>query len=718
MNDFKRKQKHPSSSNKKPKTSIATTQDKRKDVHATEGRSDEAEIADQQVARPSASTKTVQKGKKRVSDQEANDQPLKKARGRPPNNPVVVIEKRAQPTTASPTGGQLRQSNRLYQDTQPASTSKGSASRQKSPQRSRKRKKVLASRRDTPASPEQQSDPAVKALPELGSGDAQTTNEPADVDENEEGQSRSTSRAPPVDQTENHVEQDIPQAGGDDVVEKDPDWQEHNQSDAVAQNQEDQGTQSRSAEFSNDWQHKLGRVFETLKATNTNRPELKTRPAKTLVKACKQFQNQVGSSNSPFLLLDADRDLDDHPPEQLDMVNSWRKIHKKITELESQSGFEITQDLYAHVIPAMTKVLRTVFTKFGRRSTLREEHYDTFLSVIKDIVALGDYGKAFGKNLQQEEHRRMTKLAIIKPVNNGIIAEVKKIQKILERVLRQEKSTTQAAARQQETLTARGLAQHRERRTAEREAILDPWRKRWKVLHDLQLLARLQASEYGGFRASWDVLGKPFPDTKRYTSAEQVADMIPELNDREGESDAWSKAVKVDGVLMRAGGVLMEACRKYLESDQDEADLWKHIVFDLCNPFVKGQRIRTPPPLLEFSVTEIVSREIFARDQLLAGDHLDEEGRAWVKENKVWISRMWDPRVRPRLPGDEVVDDTVPEVIEIEDDGSGEEDEQMDGDHQAEDAGQEAVVDDQEAEDAQDEAEDQEDQAEDGLVED
>ena len=663
-----------------------------------------------------------QKGTKRPSDQEVRDKPVKKLRGRPRKEPVVVIENGHQSTIASPTGEQRRRSTRGHQATPTASVSRESAGRQKTssvvpasngklPSRSRIHGKKTGARTAMPAEPEAVQD------------------------------SDHAARTPPLDQTGKQTGNETAQTTGDAVGEEDPDWEEPDRTDAEAQDSDDQETQARAGGLPNDWYTKLEYVFTTAKAIRSTiltneKAELKTESAKALVKACKQFRIQVVSSESSFLLLHNDRDLEDHPDEQLSMVNSWRKILDLTTKIESETGFETTLDLYAHVIPRITLVLRDVLTKFGRRSMLREEHYGALLAVVKVIVSLGHHGTILrNQNLQasrkepglddsdlrkqnRKNYLELTELAIVNPVKNNIIAELKKIQQMIRKVLYRQVSATQAAAEQQATNAARCRAQDRERRAAEREAILKPWRDVWTGLHNAQDSARLLAHEYGGFKASWQVPGKADPVTKWYTTADQVADMIPELNRREGLNEqAWRVA----------GNVLMAACFTYLGPEFPEADLWVNIVYEKCKSTPeaikkvvldeRGRRVLIPPPLLEFSVTEIVSRAIFARDQLLESDHLDEENRAW-------ISRIWDPRLRPTLPGDEVVDNAMSEVVGIEDEedeGDGEDGEEDEGveevedDDQAEDDGQEAAEDDRKAEHGQDE---DEDQAEDVMVED
>lgn len=147
------------------------------------------------------------------------------------------------------------------------------------------------------------------------------------------------------------------------------------------------------------------------------------------------------------------------------------------------------KDVYFHLFPKLAELLRAIVKHYEELDTVEASRDDLTLGHLKNVVALVQMILDLGDGAKKYNPRPPSNLALVKPVENGILAPLKTMNAALKKVLRSKEfeQQSQEIRRHQAILSAQEL---------EREAKLEKWqakiskaRLKWELLHNERLWA-------------------------------------------------------------------------------------------------------------------------------------------------------------------------------------------------------------------------------------
>lgn len=173
-----------------------------------------------------------------------------------------------------------------------------------------------------------------------------------------------------------------------------------------------------------------------------------------------------------------------------DPAADFAHIGERVDELyiadeESEPDFKdvsMSKDIHAHLFPKLVQLLRHTVEHYEENdvgdsadSRLTPGHLRTVIDLIKLILDLGDGAKKYDNPPPE--------LALLKPVQNGIIAPLKPMHAALKRELRRHDDIAHHKATQQRLAAFRVLATQREAQEERRTAHAKRVRDKWHQLH-------------------------------------------------------------------------------------------------------------------------------------------------------------------------------------------------------------------------------------------
>ncbi|KAI6865903.1 hypothetical protein KC323_g4143 [Hortaea werneckii] len=147
------------------------------------------------------------------------------------------------------------------------------------------------------------------------------------------------------------------------------------------------------------------------------------------------------------------------------------------------------KDVYFHLFPKLAELLRAIVKYYEELDTVEGTHDDLTLGHLKNVVTFVQMILDLGEGAKKYNPRPPTNLALVKPVENGILAPLKTMNAALKKVVRSKELDQQSHEdrRHQAKLRAQEL---------EREAKLEKWqakiskaRSKWELLHNERLWA-------------------------------------------------------------------------------------------------------------------------------------------------------------------------------------------------------------------------------------
>ncbi|KAI7208955.1 hypothetical protein KC343_g9155 [Hortaea werneckii] len=181
----------------------------------------------------------------------------------------------------------------------------------------------------------------------------------------------------------------------------------------------------------------------------------------------------------------------EEPAAQLAHIDEQIVALYKITEDLNPTSDNVSaaKDVYFHLFPKLAELLRAIVKHYedldtveGTRDELTLGHLKNVITLVQMILDLGDGAKRYNP-------RPPSNLALVKPVENGILAPLKTMNAALKKAVRSKEFEQQAQEdrRHQAKLRAQEL---------EREAKLEKWqakiskaRLKWELLHNERLWA-------------------------------------------------------------------------------------------------------------------------------------------------------------------------------------------------------------------------------------
>ncbi|KAI7216995.1 hypothetical protein KC333_g4508 [Hortaea werneckii] len=147
------------------------------------------------------------------------------------------------------------------------------------------------------------------------------------------------------------------------------------------------------------------------------------------------------------------------------------------------------KDVYFHLFPKLAELLRAIVKHYEELDTVEGGRDGLTLGHLKNVIALVQMILDLGDGAKKYNPRPPSNLALVKPVEHGILAPLKTMNAALKKVVRSEEleQQSQESQRHQAKLRAQEL---------EREAMLEKWqakiskaRLKWEVLHNERLWA-------------------------------------------------------------------------------------------------------------------------------------------------------------------------------------------------------------------------------------
>ncbi|GAB1725501.1 hypothetical protein NU195Hw_Modified_9t1 [Hortaea werneckii] len=188
----------------------------------------------------------------------------------------------------------------------------------------------------------------------------------------------------------------------------------------------------------------------------------------------------------------------------VDKLSANEEPAAQLAEIDEQIGalYKITGDLnptinnvsaakdvYFHLFPKLAELLRAIVKHYEELDTIEGTCEDLTLGHLKNVVALVQMILDLGDGAKKYNPRPPSNLALVKPVENGILAPLKTMNAALKKAVRSKEFEQQAQEdrRHQTKLRAQEL---------EREAKLEKWqakiskaRLKWELLHNERLWA-------------------------------------------------------------------------------------------------------------------------------------------------------------------------------------------------------------------------------------
>ncbi|KAI7285773.1 hypothetical protein KC345_g1550 [Hortaea werneckii] len=181
----------------------------------------------------------------------------------------------------------------------------------------------------------------------------------------------------------------------------------------------------------------------------------------------------------------------EEPAAQLAHIDEQVSALYKITEDFDPTANNVSaaKDVYFHLFPKLAELLRAIVKHYEELDTVEGTRDDLTLAHLKNIVAFVQMILDLGDGAKKYNPRPPTNLALVKPVENGILAPLKTMNAALKMVVRSKEleQQTHEDRRHQAKLRAQEL---------EREAKLERWqakisktRLKWELLHNERLWA-------------------------------------------------------------------------------------------------------------------------------------------------------------------------------------------------------------------------------------
>lgn len=177
--------------------------------------------------------------------------------------------------------------------------------------------------------------------------------------------------------------------------------------------------------------------------------------------------------------------LSNHEDPATDLAQIGDKVDAlHILDEDSRPDFKNekrSENIYFHLFPNLVNLLRQMISHYEKtddresNSPLTTGHLRTVKDLIRLIVDLGDGAKKYV--------RPPTELAIVRPVDNGIVAPLKKVHGALNRVILQAQDAKAYKASQQRAAEERALASQREEQAEQQRAYVKRVRDKWHQLH-------------------------------------------------------------------------------------------------------------------------------------------------------------------------------------------------------------------------------------------
>ncbi|KAI6850129.1 hypothetical protein KC332_g179 [Hortaea werneckii] len=181
----------------------------------------------------------------------------------------------------------------------------------------------------------------------------------------------------------------------------------------------------------------------------------------------------------------------EEPAAQLAQIDEQTSALYKITEDfdPTDGNVSAAKDIYFHLLPKLTELLRAIVKHYEELDTVEATRNDLTLGHLKSIVAFVQMVLDLGDGAKKYNPRPPTNLALVKPVENGILAPLKTMNAALKKVVRSKELEQQSHedGRHQAKLRAEEL--EREAKVERWQAKISKARLKWELLHNERLWA-------------------------------------------------------------------------------------------------------------------------------------------------------------------------------------------------------------------------------------
>ncbi|KAI7715870.1 hypothetical protein KC353_g5765 [Hortaea werneckii] len=181
----------------------------------------------------------------------------------------------------------------------------------------------------------------------------------------------------------------------------------------------------------------------------------------------------------------------EEPAAQLAQIDEQIVALYRITETSDPTSDNVStaKDVYFHLFPKLAELLRAIVKHYEELDTVEESRDDLTLGHLKNVVALVQMILDLGNGAKKYNPRPPSNLALVKPVEHGILAPLKTMNAALKKAVRSKELEQQSheSQRHQAELSAQEL--EREAKLEEWQAKISKARLKWEVLHNERLWA-------------------------------------------------------------------------------------------------------------------------------------------------------------------------------------------------------------------------------------
>ncbi|KAI6848309.1 hypothetical protein KC332_g1863 [Hortaea werneckii] len=276
------------------------------------------------------------------------------------------------------------------------------------------------------------------------------------------------------------------------------------------------------------------------------------------------------------------------------------------------------KDVYFHLFPKLAELLRAIVKHYEELDTVEGTRDDLTLGHLKNVVSLVKMILDLGEGAKKYNPRPPSNLALIRPVEIGILAPLKKMNVVLRQVVRSKELEQQSQETRRHQARLREQELMREEKLEKWHAEISKVRQKWEFLHN----ERLYAEGFVGSARKQRHLAPPEP-MPEFDHNGIPFDRVEVFKHRIGPSRAAVDASRVVWSEKQLAA-LNAGLRKYKGEF-----VFESIFREYCG---RGG------PLNEFNVTEIVTCAADLKKYMENQRNTPGEVEDWVEQIPVWTS--------------------------------------------------------------------------------